>query len=98
SPQLTDLGAEVLWVRRASGPTTPQRPADFFPLARNLLAAQGITRPRETYRNMEEPGRGETVQSQAELLFYRQAEIRHRGHVVNEMLKPDLVLCLHFNA
>lgn len=98
APQLASLGAEVLWVRRAPGPTTPKRPADFFPAARNFLMLQGIANPRETYRSMEEPGRGSTVQSQAELLFYRQAEIRHRAHLVNDVLKPDLVLCLHFNA
>lgn len=34
----------------------------------------------------------------AERLFYRTAEIRARGRRVNEELKPDLVLCLHFNA
>jgi len=98
APQLTALGADVLWVRRTPGPVTPKRPGDFFPIARALLAAQGIANPREHYLSMEEPGRGETVQSQAELLFYRQAEIRHRAHLVNDVLQPDLVLCLHFNA
>jgi hypothetical protein len=34
----------------------------------------------------------------AERLFYRTAEIRARARRVNEELKPDLVLCLHFNA
>ena len=34
----------------------------------------------------------------AERLFYRTAEIRERARLVNEELKPDLVLCLHFNA
>jgi hypothetical protein len=34
----------------------------------------------------------------AERLFYRTAEIRARARLVNETLKPDLVLCLHFNA
>lgn len=34
----------------------------------------------------------------AERLFYRTAEIRARAEVVNNTLKPDLVLCLHFNA
>ncbi|MEQ1859132.1 MAG: hypothetical protein ABMA13_04290 [Chthoniobacteraceae bacterium] len=98
APQLTALGAEVLWVRRAAEPVTPKRPADFFDMSRAFLNAQGIANPRERYASMEESGRGATVQSQAELLFYRQAEIRHRAHVVNEELKPDLVLCLHFNA
>ncbi len=98
APQLAALGAEVLWVRHAPGPTTPKRPVDFFPLARQLLIGQGIANPRETYASMEEKGRGETVQAQAEFLFYRQAEIRHRAQVVNIELKPDVVLCLHFNA
>jgi hypothetical protein len=34
----------------------------------------------------------------AERLFYRTAEIHARAQRVNETLKPDLVLCLHFNA
>ncbi len=35
---------------------------------------------------------------QAEMLFYRTAEIRARAAKVNQELKPDVVLCLHFNA
>ena len=34
----------------------------------------------------------------AEKLFYRTAEIRARAELVNKTIKPDLVLCLHFNA
>jgi len=34
----------------------------------------------------------------AERLFYRTAEIRERARRVNEEIKPDLVICLHFNA
>lgn len=34
----------------------------------------------------------------AERLFYRTAEIRARADLVNQSIKPDLVLCLHFNA
>lgn len=33
-----------------------------------------------------------------EKLFYRTAEIRARADLVNNTIKPDLVLCLHFNA
>jgi len=40
----------------------------------------------------------EDPQRQAERLFYRTAEIRARAELVNLTLKPDLVLCLHFNA
>ncbi len=35
---------------------------------------------------------------QSERLFYRTSEIRARAQLVNQHLKPDLVLCLHFNA
>ncbi len=31
-------------------------------------------------------------------LFYRTAEIRARAKLVNETLKPDLIICLHYNA
>jgi hypothetical protein len=34
----------------------------------------------------------------AESLFYRTSEIRARATYVNQNLKPDLMLCLHFNA
>lgn len=40
----------------------------------------------------------DTPQKLAERLFYRTAEIRARGDKVNNEIKPDLVLCLHFNA
>ena len=32
------------------------------------------------------------------MLFYRYSEIRRRAVLVNTKLRPDLVLCLHFNA
>jgi hypothetical protein len=38
------------------------------------------------------------VQWQAEKLFYRVAEIRERARRVNGKLRPDLVVCIHFNA
>jgi len=38
------------------------------------------------------------VQWQAERLFYRVAEIRERARRVNETLRPDLAVCIHFNA
>jgi N-acetylmuramoyl-L-alanine amidase len=40
----------------------------------------------------------QSPQKLAERLFYRTAEIRARAELVNTALKPDLVLCLHFNA
>ncbi len=40
----------------------------------------------------------ESPRKLAERLFYRTAEIHARAELVNGTLKPDLVLCLHFNA
>jgi hypothetical protein len=97
-PQLSALGAEVLRVRRDAGPTTPQRPEHFREIARAEMARQGNRKPRENYTSLDDPRRGETVQALSELFFYRTAEIRHRGELVNQTLKPDITICLHFNA
>lgn len=100
APQLRALGAEVSLVRDKIGPTTPERPATLGDAARAELSLQGIANPRATYNPAQaaDPLRGQTVQWQSELLFYRISEIRHRAKIVNEQLKPDLVVCLHFNA
>jgi len=39
-----------------------------------------------------------TTPQQAELYFYRKAEIRARAERVNRQIQPDLLVCLHFNA
>ena len=100
APQLRALGAEVSFVRKALGPTIGARPETFREAARAELARLGIAQPRETYdpTQLDDPTRAQTVQWQSEILFYRVAEIRHRAKVVNEEIKPDLVLCIHFNA
>jgi hypothetical protein len=100
APQLTKMGAEVTLLRTALEPLTPDRPETLRDLAREELARLGVAAPRETYDPAvkSDPTRGETVQWQSEILFYRYSEIRHRARRVNELVKPDLVLCLHFNA
>lgn len=100
APQLRALGAEVSFVRDHLGPTTPERPATLGDAARAELALEGVVNPRATYdpARADDAERGQTVQWQSERLFYRISEIRHRAKIVNEQLKPDLVLCLHFNA
>src|SRR5207248_9504424 len=98
APKLRAFGAEVLSVRTALEPTTDARPETLREGARAELALLGIAAPRETYDNPNDPQRSMTVQAQSELLFYRISEIRRRAEVVNEKIKPDLVVCLHFNA
>lgn len=44
------------------------------------------------------PESGDDAAEAAAKLFYRTAEIRARADLVNGKLRPDLVICLHFNA
>ena len=98
APKLKALGAEVSFVRDAAGPVTHDRPETLRDAARAELALEGIADPRETYNSMNDPDRANTVQAHSELLFYRSDEIRQRAVLVNTQLRPDLVVCLHFNA
>lgn len=98
SQRLTELGANVVLLRTKNEPVTPYRPKDFVEVARQELAKRGITKPRTRYSGPNDPQKNETIQWQSELLFYRTSEIRARSVLVNEKIKPDLVIALHFNA
>ncbi len=82
-PKLEAYGARVSLVRAGAEPITPLRPG-------SLLAAAADS--------ADPPDSPAALQKLAERLFYRTAEIRARARIVNESIKPDLVLCLHFNA
>lgn len=96
--RLRALGGRVSFVRDKSEPVTPYRPADFKETARAILRANGIENPPEDFRTPDDPLKEQTVRWQSELLFYRTSEIRERARLVNSKLRPDVVLCLHFNA
>jgi N-acetylmuramoyl-L-alanine amidase len=84
--RLVQLGAEVWLTRNSNGPTTALRPSNL----RNAAAA-----------SLSEIGsslRGGRLEKEEERLFYRVGEIRNRARLVNERIRPDLVVCLHFNA
>lgn len=97
-PKLEALGAIVTLVRDSATPTTSQLPETLREPARSALKEQGIDAPRETYTGPDDPERARTVQSESELLFYRTSEIRSRAALVNDVIRPDLTVCLHFNA
>ncbi len=84
--RLEALGATVSMTRDSPDPVTDRRPADFEATAREQLRRSG--------RHAGEF----TTRKQAEGLFYRNSEIRARADLINKKLRPDLVLCLHFNA
>ena len=98
APQLRALGAEVSLVREASVPSSPFTVDALRPAARKELQLLAVPSPRENYDGEHDPQKADTVQWQAERLFYRVAEIHERARKVREKLRPDLAVCIHFNA
>jgi hypothetical protein len=96
--KLRALGARVSFVRDKTEPVTPYRPEAFKETARGILKAEGIENPPDDFQRPDDPAREQTVRWQSEILFYRTSEIRERARRVNSVLRPDVVLCLHFNA
>jgi hypothetical protein len=96
--RLRALGARVSFVRDKPEPVTPYRPADFKETARATLKASGHENPPEEFQGPDDPLKEQSVRWHSEILFYRTSEIRERARLVNSKLRPDLVLCLHFNA
>lgn len=95
--RLRALGAIVFLTRDSGEPATDKRPADFRDIARATLAARGVKNPPEDYRDSFDPDRLNSVRWESEHLFVR-ADIIARARRVNEEFRPDLALCLHFNA
>ncbi|MEY3894759.1 MAG: hypothetical protein RLZZ214_278, partial [Verrucomicrobiota bacterium] len=67
-------------------------------LVRETLEPVTPIRPEALLSLAQDSPTTESPQRLAERLFYRTAEIRARADLVNQVIKPDLVLCLHFNA
>ena len=63
------------------------------PLLENLGASVSLTR---TKTEPVTPLRAKNFPDPQ--LFYRTAEIRARADLINNQIKPDLVICLHFNG
>jgi hypothetical protein len=85
-PRLTALGAQVFLTRTKAGPVTPVRPKSLGKAAVASLA------------DKEQSATRDAITKETELLFYRVSEIHHRAELINEQIRPDLVVCLHFNA
>ena len=98
APQLRALGAEVSLVREAGVPSSPFTIDALRPAARKELLLMAVVSPRENYDGERDPLKVNTVQWQAERLFYRIAEIHERARRVREKIRPDLTVCIHFNA
>lgn len=85
---LTALGARVTLTRTGTQPITSLRSNDLTNEARKWLTRLPGSRKPSSYK----------LQHTAERLFYLSSEIRTRAKLINQQLKPDLVVCLHFNA
>jgi len=84
--ELEHRGAKVSLIRDSDRPTTNLRP--------EKLKGEAVRSLREQGRSINPA----SIKYESERLFYRTAEIRARASKVNQHLKPDLVLALHFNA
>jgi len=96
--RLKALGAYVSLVRESLEPVTNMRSIDLIAPARQLLQEAGFPQPQESYSGLTGEAKIITVQWQSEKLFYRVSEIHARAKKVNVTIKPDVVLCLHYNA
>jgi hypothetical protein len=96
--ELRALGASVELTRDRAEPSSPASVDALRPQGRKELQLLGVAEFRENYDGAKDPLKAQTVQWQSEKLFYRVAEIRERARLVNEKLKPDIVVCVHFNA
>jgi hypothetical protein len=90
--KLRDLGATSVLVREDLTPVTKKRSGDFSDLAREWVVRTLGEEP-ESLSEYEKQ-----ISERAELLFYRVDEIHARARLINEKIRPDLVLCLHLNA
>ena len=98
APRLEELGAKVVFVHSKPGPVTSLRPEDLHSEARASLKSRGVHPILRNYKGPAHPEKEHSIAWEAERLFYRVAEIHERAKRVNHTLKPDLTLCLHFNA
>jgi hypothetical protein len=94
--RLEAMGATVFLTKDNLEPVTDKRPADFHAQAEREVRALGLF---DAYPALErEAGVADAVRKRAETLFYRNSEIAARARLLNENIRPDLTLCLHFNA
>ena len=92
APRIEALGATAVLVRKFSEPVTQKRPEDFRGVAK-LWADEMLSTEDNNTKEREL-----LIKDREELLFYRVDEIRARAELINQSIKPDLVICIHLNA
>jgi hypothetical protein len=94
--RLEAVGARVFLTKDNFEPVTEKRAVDFRAQAEQEAAA--LTRFDALPALEREAGMADAIRKRAESLFYRNAEIAARARLLNEKIKPDITLCIHFNA
>ncbi|MGJ8657624.1 MAG: N-acetylmuramoyl-L-alanine amidase [Akkermansiaceae bacterium] len=84
--QLETLGAQVTLTREYLKPVNVNQTDDYYKYAYTKLSKANLWATPVA------------IERESEKLFYRAGEIRERAKHVNNDYRPDLVLCLHFNA
>ena len=91
-PQLEALGVTPVLVRKDCEPVTQNRPEDF-----REFAEQWAEDTLGQHLN-DSQNKNVLVEERKQLLFYRVDEIRARAQLINQSIKPDMVICIHLNA
>jgi len=91
--QLSAAGYEVALTKDDFEPVTAKRPEDFRAEATRTLPAPVFGSELERAAFLRD-----LLRKRMDQMFYRNAEIAARAKLVNETLRPDLTICLHFNA
>lgn len=94
--RLEAAGAQVFLTKDNLEPVTDKRPEDFHAQAEREISA--LTRFDAFPPLDREAARADAIRKRAELIFYRSSEIAARANLLNDKIKPDLTICLHFNA
>lgn len=89
---LLQAGFRVVWTKKDEEPVTSLRPEDLRGPALQALFENG-----HPLSLLPQPLLERQIDVEAEKLFYRTAEIDARAKRV-AALRPDLTLCIHFNA
>jgi len=93
---LEAAGATVFLTKNNFEPVTEKRPADFRDQAeREVDMFERFDSLPVLERDAD---RADAIRKQAEKLFYRNSEIAARARLLNEKIRPDITICLHFNA
>ncbi len=98
--RLKSMGVNPLLLRQENEPVTDSRPEDFYHEA--VAIEQQFWMEKNGFSSQVTPWETEwfkqRVQERMEMLFYRVSEIQARADLINDKIRPDLTLAVHFNV